>query len=270
MQKNYKDERLYFNIFKSLAIMLVVSGHLGGLFDNIGIPIWSNKQLFTAYSFHMPAFIFVSGYFYKTKYEENISQYINKKVKSLVIPYYKVNLFYGILTSILLYFGLFKKEQPLNLYNLIINPWISGYQFNLNGPGWFVLFLFLLQSIYLILRILIRKIKSKEFIKDIVLLVIFICIGFLVAYISIGFDYNNNPVLWVLLRVLYGAQFYHGAYVLRLYFINKIPLNIISFAVLCISKVIYILVIGNNTLSLRTLQFYDKIFEPFVVSILGI
>ncbi len=270
MDKNYNDERLYFNILKSLAIMLVVSGHLGGVFDNVGIPIWSNKQLFTAYSFHMPVFIFVSGYFYKVTYEENIRMYIDKKIKNLVIPYYKVNLFYGILTSILIYFNLFKKAQPLNLYNLIIEPWISGYQFNLNGPGWFVLFLFLVQIFYLIIRVIIKNIKVDEFRKDAMMLFIFILIGFFVAYESIGFNEKENPLIWIIYRVLYGIQFYHGAYMIKLYFKDKIPLTLVSFIILCLIKATWIIYVGNTTLSLRTLQFYDKVFEPFVVSVLGI
>lgn len=55
---------------KFLLILCVVLGHsMNGIFINNGEAMkWVEICL---YSFHMPLFIFISGYLYKEKYENN-------------------------------------------------------------------------------------------------------------------------------------------------------------------------------------------------------
>lgn len=75
------------NVLKALGIVLVVTGHYAG----------SVLPWFPPYSFHMALFIFISGYFYKKHYEDKIRNFTRKKFLNLVVPYYKWNLFYGVL-----------------------------------------------------------------------------------------------------------------------------------------------------------------------------
>ena len=75
-----KQKNIKFLILQTIGIILVVLGHKGGinLFTD-----W-----FPIYSFHMPLFIFISGYFYKTNSESNLIAFIKNKSKRLLIPYF--------------------------------------------------------------------------------------------------------------------------------------------------------------------------------------
>ena len=83
-----------FRILSALAIIFVVAGHVDfGVFDVAGV--------FPYYSFHVGVFAFISGYFYKEEYENNIKVYIGKKAKNLLVPYYVWNLIYGLFVTLL-------------------------------------------------------------------------------------------------------------------------------------------------------------------------
>lgn len=56
------------NYVKGIGILLVVMGRVG-----CEILDW-----FPIYSFHMPLFVFVSGYLYKTSYEQNMGLFLRK------------------------------------------------------------------------------------------------------------------------------------------------------------------------------------------------
>lgn len=93
MKANTEENR-QFRILSALGIIFVVAGHLGYRAFDLG-------GLFPYYSFHVYIFLFVSGYFYKEEAEKNIGRYIKKKCIALLVPYFFLNLFYGILAQIL-------------------------------------------------------------------------------------------------------------------------------------------------------------------------
>ena len=263
------NDSYYMNIIKVLGIIMVVGGHTGfNLFDLIGIPYGEFKEIFPAYSYHMPLFIFISGYFINLNKNSDINIFVNKKVKSLIVPYYITNIFYAFLTMVLVNEGLFYKSKEATIHNIFVEPWISGYQFNLNGPGWFVLFLFLVQVTYLLFRTKIKSNKEKE--VDFILLGVFILLGFVSTYLSINFNEENNSLLWIILRTSFGFQFYHLGYIYKKYLKDKIPLNVKSFLILIVAKILFIAFLGNYTFSMRALVFRDKVFLPLIVSIMGI
>jgi len=66
---------LYLDIAKGIAIILMLIFHF--------MPDHFLKQY--AYSFHMPLFIIISGYFYK---DEKLTTFIKKTIKTLLIPYF--------------------------------------------------------------------------------------------------------------------------------------------------------------------------------------
>lgn len=84
---NSNNQRTYFfDNYKALLIILVIIGHFIE-------PCYENNQLLTGlkwiiFSFHMPAFIFISGYFSKKKSS------FEKLVQKLVIPYFVYELLY--------------------------------------------------------------------------------------------------------------------------------------------------------------------------------
>ena len=88
-----------FRILSAFAIIFVVAGHADfGVFDIAG--------MFPYYSFHVGVFAFISGYFYKEESESNVGNYLFKKVKHLLLPYFGWNLFYGLFTTLLRYLEL--------------------------------------------------------------------------------------------------------------------------------------------------------------------
>ena len=138
-------ENREFRILSAVGIVLVVAGHLGyNLFD-IG-------ELFPYYSFHVFIFLFVSGYFYKEESEDNIGKYLLRKCRTLLLPYFAWNLFYGILTDVLHGSG-FSIGEPLSLKTLFLSPFLDGHQFLYNFPAWFVPALFMIE----VLNVTARK-----------------------------------------------------------------------------------------------------------------
>ncbi|MBO5208863.1 MAG: acyltransferase family protein [Lachnospiraceae bacterium] len=87
-----------FCILSGIAIIMIVAGH-------VGYNILSVGDLFPYYSFHVPLFMFISGYFYKDIEEEHPFAYIKKKVKRLLVPYFIWNVLYGVIAWLLHFAG---------------------------------------------------------------------------------------------------------------------------------------------------------------------
>ena len=80
---------VYIDIAKALCIILVVIGH----YSPDGCPEWWMAVHDFIYSFHMPLFMFASGFVYiATKRDgEKYGEFIMKKIKRLMIPYFVVS-----------------------------------------------------------------------------------------------------------------------------------------------------------------------------------
>lgn len=83
------DYNMTFGILSGLAIIMVVAGHLGYNILTLG-------DLFPYYSFHVPLFMFISGYFYKETEETHPFGYVVKKARRLLMTYLIWNLVYGL------------------------------------------------------------------------------------------------------------------------------------------------------------------------------
>ena len=90
LQAQHKRRRIdEFDIARGFAIIAVVVGHLNG----IGLPI---KLVDFCFSFHMPLFFIVSGYFMKPDVRLD-DAYVRKNARSLLVPYLLTSLFVVIL-----------------------------------------------------------------------------------------------------------------------------------------------------------------------------
>lgn len=79
-----KERLVLCDIAKGICIILVVIGHYHP--DNA--PDWYSVIHRFIYSFHMPVFLFTSGYIYMaTKRDIPYKTFVGKKIKRLVIPY---------------------------------------------------------------------------------------------------------------------------------------------------------------------------------------
>lgn len=104
MKENEKGRILLYDTLKLLAILLVIIGHTTYINIKVkyGFGAYFEPEYYSdfykmmlkivqfIYQFHMPLFIFISGaLFYKEINKENFSfeNLLNKKIKSLLIPY---------------------------------------------------------------------------------------------------------------------------------------------------------------------------------------
>ena len=98
-----KKEREYlFDNLKAILIILVVLGHIIEYLELKGIIAKINAVI---YLFHMPFFIFISGYFSK-----NLKDIERKNIKNLLIPFFLFNICYIILLK------LYKKDIDINIF----------------------------------------------------------------------------------------------------------------------------------------------------------
>lgn len=160
-----------FGILSALAIIMVVAGHIGYNIMTVG-------DLFPYYSFHVPLFMFISGYFYKESEEEHPLLYIKKKVRRLLIPYLIWNLVYGLIAWAMRAAG-FAMGEKIGLKTLLISPFMHGYQFIYNYAAWFVPVLFVIEIMNLCARLILRR-------KEWIMLLGSLIVGMAVVWLAIG------------------------------------------------------------------------------------
>ena len=147
-----KEYNMTFCVLSSLAIIMVVAGHIGYNIMTVG-------DLFPYYSFHVPLFMFISGYFYKESDEEHPFLYIKKKVYRLLVPYLIWNLIYGLVAWALRFAG-FTMGEGISARTLLIAPFMHGYQYIYNYASWFVPVLFIIEILNLLTRLILSKIEK--------------------------------------------------------------------------------------------------------------
>ena len=139
MTTNTKKERIpEFDMFKGVAIVLVVCGHIlsrnwENVIDNHPVYTW-------IYSFHMPLFFFISGYLIDyTAGSRSICYGLKKKALSLLVPYF--------------------------IWCFAIAPFINGAKLpsviyvttNADYRYWFIYLLFLFSCIYYVGKLVFNK-----------------------------------------------------------------------------------------------------------------
>lgn len=144
-----KEYNTTFCILSALTIIMVVAGHCGYHIMTVG-------ELFPYYSFHVPLFMFISGYFYHDSEEEAPFSYLKKKVRRLLLPYFIWNLIYGLIAWGMRCVG-FAMGEGISPRTLFVQPFLHGYQFIYNYAAWFVPVLFLIQMMNMLARMILRK-----------------------------------------------------------------------------------------------------------------
>lgn len=248
-----------FTILSFIGILLVELGHLGWNVLDVG-------GVFPYYSFHVLLFVFISGYFYKTEDENDIKNYIIRKVKRLMVPYFVFNLMYGILIQILeklgYYFG-----HKLTLTSLFVEPFLDGHQYGLNSPAWFVPALFLLE----ICNILARKVfKTLKLDNEYVIMVLYLIVGLLTVYLAKRgsvYDYYRIPGR---LMFMAPALQFGRLYKAKLEKKKKIPELIVMAVMLIINLILYRTQAGLNYSVVWVSSFANSIFIPYVSTVTGI
>jgi fucose 4-O-acetylase-like acetyltransferase len=220
-----KQGRLeYMDLLKGIAILLVVFGHLiqANTLESSRHPIFSY-----IYSFHIPLFMFLSGYvgfksYNFTSIKEAIYR-LSNKFRSLLIPYF--------IWPMIVYNFFLVTEYKFSLCNQIIDlvtKWNSL---------WFLWYLFILYCIYSINLLIYNIIKSKnKLLFDIISYSIFLCIGITLKYFKVALFVDIDSF------ILYSIFFFGGILISKYSFLSNFILNKIVFFV---SSVVFLILIGQ-------------------------
>lgn len=165
-----------FGILSALAITMIVAGHAGYDILTVG-------GLFPYYSFHVPLFMFISGYFYRGEEEERPFLYLKKKAGRLLLPYFIWNVVYGVIAWVLRTFWGFGMGESISLKTLFLDPFLNGYQFIYNYAAWFVPVLFLVEVMNLCMRIVLKKLRLCS---EWLILLGSLAVGMAVVQLAIG------------------------------------------------------------------------------------
>lgn len=132
----------WIDTLRGLAMYFVVWGHCQKNYNFI------RKYI---YHFHMPIFFFISGLTFGDSDKIPFKVFAKKKFKSLVIPYFVMNIVCYILMVIMYKFGIIEEFSYLkNFFGIFYsNNKILPFPC---GPGWFLLSLFLVNIIFYFLK----------------------------------------------------------------------------------------------------------------------
>lgn len=146
IKTNFRHRYLAFDIAKAICIILVVIGHYSPEFS----PSWYMTIHDIIYSFHMPLFMFASGFIYiATKRDEPYLSFINRKIRRLMIPYFVVSVLI-ISIKLLLEHNVYM-QHPVTIKNYI-------EIFYTPSAGYFLWFIWALWWMFLIIPFF----KSKK------------------------------------------------------------------------------------------------------------
>lgn len=231
MQKtgDFKKTNYEFKFLYAVGIIFIVAGHCS---NDGGVSLF--YDLFSPCSFHLGLFAFCSGYFYNKSNESNITAYILKKVRKLIIPLYAYNLFYGLFSTIMYNKG-FTIGEKLTLYTAIVSPWTDGLHFYWNMGAWFVGTLFLTHLYNIIIR---KAIRVNGIVYETLFVLFNICVGVLGAYLHrLGY---NQTVFFVLERVMFFIPFYSVGYYYKTFLEGRIrcPNSIYFFLVVALQLIL--------------------------------
>lgn len=175
------------------GILLVVLGHSP---NEEGIPFLSKW----IYSFHMPLFIFISGYlFYLTTKDIcniNLYEFIKKKFVRLILPYI-------VISSIAYLPKVFLNKFAQRNIDLSIGSYVHSFLYPLDNTILFFWFLPTLFFLMIIIVTLLKLTKNK--------LYIVLCISFFLSFIVVNFidikilNINGicNYILFFCLGIIY-------------------------------------------------------------------
>ena len=161
---------------------------------------------------------------------------------------------------------MFNNGNKINLYNYFLEPIFQGYQYNLNGPSWFLISLFFIQIGYTLIR---KRLNNN--ILDVKLSLLLFIITIIVNIWSNNIVMENHPIPLFLSRTLFGVLFFHIGYCFNIYFKSKNNLCVPDLLFIVFLKYFLTIIIGKNyTLSMRTMLLRGMSIVPILSAILGI
>lgn len=148
-----KDEIVWLSVLQGWAMLLVVIGHVR---HGASTFVWETPLQNFIYSFHMPLFMFISGYlFYLTQMRKSkaYSEMIKNKAQRLLIPYF-------ILSLVTLLLKVTFSQYMRRPANFSFDQILDAFVFLTNNPlgeMWFINALFGLFLLYPLYKIMDDK-----------------------------------------------------------------------------------------------------------------
>lgn len=121
---------LSFDYMKGFLIFLVVLGHCPAfILNREGFDVWSDPLFVFCHSFHMPLFVFISGYFFAKKKNTLLKDLIPKQFRRLLYPQFAWNIICLLLIALqfdkfsYLLMGNSTSQTIKCIYHFLTNQW---------------------------------------------------------------------------------------------------------------------------------------------------
>jgi fucose 4-O-acetylase-like acetyltransferase len=252
---------------RAFAVVAVILAHadLGGLYT---LPVIGEAlKFFSPFSFMIPVFFFASGYFFEVT--PKIWNYVKKRFRRLVLPYYFWNLFYAVMFFAVTSAGLMQMSGAIDLGSFYVQPWVTGEQYVFNLAMWFVLTLFLVQAVYVAIRQSFARIKR---LNEYVLFAVCLALSILGTYLStVGW---NDSIYLVVSRMLFGLPFVAFGYLYKVklekYDISTAVNVVVGAVLLLLAQYSLLQIYGNMDYDSLHVAFQGRLLQPFLSSFTGI
>lgn len=259
MNSNSKNTIIKYNrydsidIAKGIGIILVILGHI------IPETVWYRSII---YSFHMPLFFLISGFF-PAKIDDRFfgrGGYLNKQIKTLYLPYFGVVIFDIILKIFVQLFN-----GNLDVKSIVFSFVFSSTGLNIivyNAPIWFLFSLFLI-------KILSFFIQKNKIVEITVMIISFLFI------LMCQFEVINTDLL-------YHCLYFESICGLLFFLLGKYAFNLFkkllnyknNIALFCFSILLLIMLVLlcrlNGAINIANYLFGNNVFLFFTNSMIGI
>ena len=188
-----ENRKIWIDYAKCFSIFLVVLFHTnpnleGFVFDFLKL-------------LRMPAFFLISGFLFDIDKWNNFYKFIHHRVKRLIVPYFWFSLIFYILWLIVGRTIVGEEEMLISPFTPIIE-FLRGTPKIILAPYWFITCLFSIQTIFYLLR---KLIKSNS---------LLICTTCSLYFIVLSFNLTNLP--WCIDKALLYLPFYAVANILKI------------------------------------------------------
>lgn len=202
-----------FDVAKALCIVLVVMGHYA-----VTEPSWWVTTHDIIYTFHMPLFMFASGFIYiATNKNESYWRFILKKIKRLMIPYLTTSVIVVLLKLLSQKAGLFvlNPVTPLSFLRILYLP----------EAGFFLWFIWALWLFFC----LVPLFKSRK--QRTVMFVFALVLHFICPYLNLPEIFCFKSAVEMLIWFMFGIICYDYGLLIKNIKTSYVVLSLICFII---------------------------------------
>ncbi|WP_254411882.1 acyltransferase family protein [Dyadobacter diqingensis] len=217
-----KNRVAYIDHLKGISILLVVVGH----FIQYNTIESKDSRLFSfIYSFHMPLFMFISGYVAYLSINErifqNYSSFLLKKIRSLLVPFFA----WPLLVDKLFFNGNFQFNPYPRFLELMEDP---------RTGLWFLWYLFFLTIIYSAFLLISNHLRGKfKFVTDVCLFFTFLIFLVILKVVHVT-DYVDS-------FIQYYGYFFIGIFIAKYTWLKE---KILDYRLFSFFLILFVLVVG--------------------------